>query len=161
MRNMSFMLTTEQTKNRSKTVTRRLGWKFLKPGDQVMAVEKSQGLKKGEKIKRICVLVIISNTPEMLCKITPAEVTMEGFPGKSPEWFIDMFCRSHKNCTPETYVNRIEFKYTTNFNICPLCERVLNLSESNLTDKEYVYVCPGKGCDYKVKIKMDDCDLST
>jgi len=26
-RNMSFMLTTEQIKNRTKTVTRRLGWK--------------------------------------------------------------------------------------------------------------------------------------
>lgn len=111
MRNMSFMLTTVQIRNRTKFVTRRIGWAFLHPGEQIMAVEKGMGLKKGERVKRIWKLVIISNTPERLDRITPEEVALEGFPGKSPDWFIDMFCRSHKNCTPETIVNRIEFKY--------------------------------------------------
>ena len=43
-RNMSFMLTTEQVRNKTKTVTRRLGWWFLKPGEIVNAVEKGMGL---------------------------------------------------------------------------------------------------------------------
>lgn len=40
-RNMSFALTTSQIRDRSKTVTRRFGWWFLVPGDQVWAVEVS------------------------------------------------------------------------------------------------------------------------
>lgn len=111
MRNMSFMLTTEQIRNRTKSVTRRMGWSFLKPGDKVQAVEKGMGIRKGEKMNKICTIVIVSNTPEMLIKITPEEVIKEGFPGKSPNWFIDMFCKSHKKCTPVTVINRIEFKY--------------------------------------------------
>ena len=43
------MLTKEQILARTKTVTRRLGWWFLKPGDVVWACEKCMGLKKGEK----------------------------------------------------------------------------------------------------------------
>lgn len=50
MRNISFALTTPQFKSRSKDVTRRIGWWFLKPGDVVMGVEKGMGLKKGEKV---------------------------------------------------------------------------------------------------------------
>jgi len=50
MRNMSFFLTTDQIRNKTKTVTRRDGWLFLKPGDIVQACVKCQGLKKGEKI---------------------------------------------------------------------------------------------------------------
>lgn len=53
-RNMSFSITTDQVRNREKNVTRRNGWWFLKSGDIVNAVEKTMGLKKGEKIKRIC-----------------------------------------------------------------------------------------------------------
>lgn len=111
MRNMSFMLTTEQFKNKTKTVTRRLGWWFLKHGDTVMGVEKGMGLKKGEKIVRLGPIYIMSTYPEPLIEITQKEVILEGFPDKSPEWFIDMFCKSHKKCTPKTIVNRILLKY--------------------------------------------------
>ncbi len=47
---MSFRLTAEQMRARTKTVTRRLGWSSLKPGDIVQPVEKAQGLRKGEKV---------------------------------------------------------------------------------------------------------------
>ena len=47
-RNMSFALTTKQIEDETKDVTRRNGWWFLKPGDQIWAVEKCMGLKKGE-----------------------------------------------------------------------------------------------------------------
>ena len=40
---MSFSMTTPQVRARTKTVTRRLGWRFLKPGVVLWAVEKAQG----------------------------------------------------------------------------------------------------------------------
>ena len=110
-RNMSFSLTTEQVRNRSKTVTRRLGWWFLKPGDIVNAVEKAMGLKKGEKVKIICQIRIVSTRPEPLQDITNSDIIKEGFPNMSIDEFIAMFCRSHKGCSPATIVNRIEFEY--------------------------------------------------
>jgi hypothetical protein len=48
MRNISFSITRFQFCDRTKTVTRRLGWAKLKPGDVLMGVEKAMGLKKGE-----------------------------------------------------------------------------------------------------------------
>ena len=59
MRNISFFLTTEQIRKREKTVTHRLGWRFLKPGDRLQACVKCMGLKRGkrsEKLGRIRVL---------------------------------------------------------------------------------------------------------
>jgi len=53
MKNMSFMLTKPQMRARTKTVTRRLGWWLLKPGEIIMAVEKSRGRKKGNKLSRL------------------------------------------------------------------------------------------------------------
>lgn len=43
MRSMSFMLTTRQIRERSKDVTRRLGWEKLKPGDRLHAMRKVHG----------------------------------------------------------------------------------------------------------------------
>lgn len=105
------MLTTEQVKNKTKTVTRRLGWWFLKPGDILNAVEKCQGLKKGEKIKKICKIVVINTNSERLWDINQSELVAEGFPNLTSGQFIEMFCKSHKGCTPKTLVNRIKFKY--------------------------------------------------
>lgn len=110
MRNMSFMLTTPQMREETKDVTRRLGWWDLKAGDVVMAVEKGMGLKKGEKVKKIYPIQIISAYPEPLHYITAAEVVREGFPHFSIRDFITMFMKSHKGCKPETMVNRIEFR---------------------------------------------------
>jgi hypothetical protein len=105
------MLTTGQVKKRTKTVTRRLGWWFLKPGDILNAVEKCQGLKKGEKIKQICQIEVVSTRVERLYDIDRDDCIAEGFPDMSPDKFIEMFCR-HNKCVPEIPVNRIEFKYT-------------------------------------------------
>lgn len=110
MRNMSFALTTDQILDRSKTVTRRLGWHFLKVGDQFRACRKCMGMKKGEKIERLAVLRVVAVRGEPLQRITPPDVVAEGFPGRDPIWFIDHFCKS-MNCRPQTEVNRIEFAY--------------------------------------------------
>lgn len=114
MRNMSFMLTTEQIVARAKTVTRRTGWKMLKPGDRIAACKKCMGLKKGETVERLAVLRIVSVRREPLCHILDQgfeECHREGFPHMEPERFVDFFCASHKGCTPLSLVTRIEFDY--------------------------------------------------
>lgn len=117
MKNMSFMLTQEQFRNRTKTVTRRLGWWNLKPGEIVMGVEKSQGLRKGEKIVRMGPIRIVSVRLERIGQIVQyrdyglSEVALEGFPGMTPCKFEKFFFTTHKGCTPKTEVNRIEFEY--------------------------------------------------
>jgi len=110
MRNMSFMLTKDQIRNRTKDVTRRLGWWFLKAGDIVMACEKCQGLKRGEKIKKITPIRIVSAKAEPLFAISQEDVEREGFPGFLVIDFIQMFMREMKCVHGET-VNRIEFEY--------------------------------------------------
>src|SRR4026208_1166869 len=111
MRNMSFMLTTDQIRNRTKTVTRRMGWRFLKPGALIQAIEKGQGLKKGEKVNRLAVLRVEAVTVDPLNSITPQDVYREGFPQMTREEFIKMFKRTHKGCRVATPVTRIQFSY--------------------------------------------------
>src|SRR5882672_6000358 len=53
VRQISFALTTAQFRNRSKSVTRRHGWRDLEPEDELMGVERGQGLKKGEKVVKL------------------------------------------------------------------------------------------------------------
>lgn len=110
MRAMSFMLTTEQMRNRTKTVTRRLGWNKLKHGDRLIAAVKCQGIKRGEKREDLCVIEVVAVTVEVLLEITQADCAREGFPEMSPAEFVAMFCK-HMKCDPTTLVNRIEFKY--------------------------------------------------
>lgn len=109
-RNMSFALTTRQVRDRTKDITRRFGWWFLKPGDRVWAVEKAMGLKKGETVTRIALIEIVSTRPEPLKAITPEDVEREGFPEFTPADFVQMLCKGGKHQADET-VNRIEFRY--------------------------------------------------
>ena len=107
---MSFMLTTEQVRQQTKTVTRRLGWKHLKVGDELNACVKCMGLKQGEKIERIAKIRVVNVRREMLWDITPEDVAREGFSGRSPEWFMDMFMRE-MGVPLSAEVTRIEFEY--------------------------------------------------
>lgn len=122
MRNMSFMLTPEQIRNKTKTVTRRLGWSTLKPGTIVRAVRKGQGLKKGEKVEELALIRITDVRREhlgaMLLDIDYgiAEVKREGFEDHPavqgwPTAFIEFFCNSHRPCEKNWPVTRIEFEY--------------------------------------------------
>jgi hypothetical protein len=132
MRNISFSATTEQVRTRRKYVTRRgnkngPAWKNLKPGDHLMAVEKCQGLKKGEHVKNICEIEILDVTFEPVDEIArnplrvinpiclqpiwwSNETTMEGFPEMTPQNFVEMFCEMN-GCTPITEITRILFDY--------------------------------------------------
>lgn len=120
-RYISFMLTTPQIRARIKTVTRRLGWKDLKPGTLLMGAEKCQGLGKGGKIKPLGLIKVVDVRRESLRRLTDdydygfAETTAEGFPDGYPKHFpsvfVDFFCRSHRGCTPDSEVTRIQFEY--------------------------------------------------
>lgn len=112
-RNMSFSMTTDAARARTKDVTRRLGWWHLKPGDVVQQVEKAMGLKKGEQIKRIHLIRIVSAEAEPLHAFDshgPDECRREGFPELTPAQFVDMFCR-HNRVREDVMVNRIVFEY--------------------------------------------------
>jgi len=112
MRLISFSMTVASFLDGSKSVTRRLGWKTLRPGDVLMGVEKAQGLKRGEKIKKLGALEVIDVRREPLSAIGD-----EGFPGVareglaplSPDQFIEMFCKAN-GCEPTDEVTRIEFR---------------------------------------------------
>lgn len=110
MRNMSFWLTTPQMRAKTKTVTRRFGWAFLKDGERVCAVVKGMGLKKGKKVERIYAIDIVSTRWEPLNAITKAECIKEGFPDMEPAEFVAMMCQYH-GCKSNEEVNRIEFEY--------------------------------------------------
>lgn len=107
---MSFQLTTDQIRQRSKTVTRRIGWASLNAGDVLDAVVKAQGLRKGEHVEKLARIRIVSNQPEPLELITSGDVAREGFPEMTPAAFVSMFCQAMK-CEPRQIVNRIEFEY--------------------------------------------------
>lgn len=118
MRNISCALTTPQILDQSKDVTRRLGWLKLKPGDLLQPVKKCMGLKPGEKVEKLGPPVrVVATSRVMLRMMTDhpeygrAECIREGFPHLTPEQFVSMFCATHKGCTPETVITRIEFKY--------------------------------------------------
>jgi hypothetical protein len=120
MRNISFSLTKEQFRNRTKTVTRRLGWKDLKTGTILCAVEKAQGLKKGERIVRMGLIRVVNVRLEWLYEITDdpeygrAEVVKEGFPDMTPEQFFKFFIDSHDFDYPHEKITRIKFEYLEN-----------------------------------------------
>ena len=97
-------------RDRTKTVTRRNGWIFLKPGDVVNAVETCMGLQRGERMRRICQIRVTQVTREPLDRITPEDVVREGFPDWTPEQFIRFYCRNMK-VHPADDVTRIAFEY--------------------------------------------------
>jgi hypothetical protein len=120
-RNISFRHTADQIRDRTKTVTRRLRWHHAKPGEILNACVQLQGLKKGDKVEKICQIRIVSVRRERLDdlliskdNIAPTvgrrEVDKEGFPNLPIEDFVRMFCRINLCCRAQ-FVTRIEFEY--------------------------------------------------
>lgn len=108
--NMSFSMTKRQMHARTKFVTRRLGWWKLQPGQVLYAIEQGQGLKKGEKVKYIACIRVISARSEPLHEIRAGDVVLEGFPEMSVPDFVTMFCQHHK-CSPNETIRRIQFEF--------------------------------------------------
>ena len=68
------------------------------------------GLKKGEKIRKLARIEVVSVRREQLSSITADDVIAEGFPNMTPTEFVAMFCR-HMRADPGHIVTRIEFVY--------------------------------------------------
>ena len=149
---MSFFHTEEQFLSRDKDVTRRLGWRFAKPGQICTGVEKAWGLKRGEKAVRMGDIRIVEVSREPLRRLIDEpeygeiEVIREGFPKLTPIQFVALFCDIGK-CQPETEVTRIEYVYIEDgvcvpvnsdleqylycydFIECPICHRFEKIRE--------------------------------
>lgn len=110
MKLISFSMTTEAFLAGTKTVTRRLGWRHLKVGDRLVAVEKCQGLSRGEKVRRFGEIEILDVRRERLDAILSERrgAAAEGFPELSPRAFVAKFCEAMR-CKPWDEITRIEF----------------------------------------------------
>ena len=117
MRNISFAKTTEQVRLKRKTVTRRVGWKFLRAGVLLQPIVKGQGIPKGGQVEKIGAPIrVVSVLRQPLSLLLSdacdgyarTEMIKEGFPGMDPREFLDTYFE----CRGRTYVTRIEFEYT-------------------------------------------------
>lgn len=108
---ISFAWTTDAFLSGAKDVTRRQGakWILLKRGDLLMAIEKGQGLKRGEKVRRLDVIEVVSATRVSVASIPHEDLAREGGLWGSTEEFIEMYCRGNR-CEPEHLCTRIEFR---------------------------------------------------
>ncbi len=119
MRHISVALTQAAVLAQTKTVTRRVGWRNVKEGEWLQPIEKAQGLKKGEKVRRVGVpILVLSARLERLSRLVDEpdygedEMVLEGFPDWTAQQFVDMFA-AHNAIKPREYVTRIEFRYAT------------------------------------------------
>lgn len=111
---MSVALTEDAVVARQKTVTRRLGWDFLKPGDRLTLVRKAMGRKRAdgtlEPLVRLAEVEVVSVDRRRLSDIDVADVEREGFPGWDPDRFIRFFCE-HMKTNRRVVLTRIEWRY--------------------------------------------------
>lgn len=108
---MSVAMTEQQVRDRTKTVTRRKRWRFLKPGDRLTLCRKVRGRKQGEPLVRIVDVEVVSVSRERLDQITLNEVALEGFPDMTPEEFVHRFFVKAQGMQPGDTVTRIEWRY--------------------------------------------------
>jgi hypothetical protein len=108
---MSFFATTPQFRARRKWATRRLGWPDAKAGDRVIAIEKGQGLRLGEKQVVLGEILLVDARREQLdVGVTQRECFLEGFPDMDPAAFVEFFAKMH-SIPRDTEVTRLEFRY--------------------------------------------------
>ncbi len=108
---MAVSLSEPQVRARTKTVTRRTGWRMLRAGDQLILCRKVRGRRRGEPLERIAAVEVTSVRREPLDAITAADVVAEGFPEMAPAQFVTFFCRTHGGCGHDTEVTRIAWRY--------------------------------------------------
>ncbi len=157
MRNMSFAMTTEQVRNQTKSVTRRFGWWFLKPGDVVQPVVKGMGLKKGEKVEKIGPPIrIVSTRRELVGDVTAAECVREGFPGMSPSYFVRLLTDDFRKATITSPVNRIEFVYLDNAERQRSAERAEVEPVSDCCGAPLLFSCEDPCC----RECLEHCDVA-
>lgn len=113
---MSVAQTEAAVVDRSKTVTRRLGWRKVKAGDQLTLCRKVMGRKHGDgtldPLVRLAEVLVVDVRREPLNAITGDDAEREGFPEwrDDPALFVDFFCES-QGCRRDEEVTRIEWRY--------------------------------------------------
>jgi hypothetical protein len=115
---MSVAFTEQAVRDRTKTVTRRKGWRFLRPGDRLTLCRKVMGRKPGEPLVRIAEVEVVSVRREPLCAIAgdptdsgAAELAREGFPGMDAADFMCQFFVEAQGIRPMDDITRIEWRY--------------------------------------------------
>lgn len=93
---MSVSLTEAAVVARRKTVTRRKGWTFLRPGDRLTLCRKVMGRKPGEPLVRLAEVEVVDVRRESILAMTDQDVWAEGVsmfdaPGhrRFDEWYDD------------------------------------------------------------------------
>jgi len=74
---MSVSLTEQAVVDRRKTVTRRLGWAFLRPGDRLTLCRKVMGRRPGEPLVRLAEVEVVDARREPLLAVTLREIDLE------------------------------------------------------------------------------------
>lgn len=77
---MSVSHTEQAVVERRKTVTRRLGWTFLKPGDRLTLCRKVMGRRPGEPLVRLAEVEVVGVRRERLSSMDRHDVALEGVP---------------------------------------------------------------------------------
>ncbi len=117
---MSVAFTEDAVRARTKTVTRRKGWTFLKPGDQLILCRKVMGRKKGEPLVKVAEVEVVEVWREPLGMLLPswgrrnygeAEMVREGFPGMEPDEFVRRYFVEAQGMGEHDTVTRIEWRY--------------------------------------------------
>lgn len=114
---MSVSHTELAVRERRKTVTRRLGWRFAKPGDRLTLCRKVMGRKPGEPLERLAEVEIVSVRREPLSAMTDADVEREGVDvvpeaagWMDAEAWVSWFAWT-MGCSVDDEVTRIEWRY--------------------------------------------------
>lgn len=121
---MSVAFTEDAVRDRTKTVTRRRGWVFLKPGDRLTLVRKAMGRKPGEPLVRLAEVDAVTREPltclgKCLCwdshqrgtTYPEMEMVREGFPGLDPQEFVRKYFVEAQGMDPAATVTRISWRY--------------------------------------------------
>lgn len=114
---MSVSYTERAVRERRKTVTRRLGWRFLKVGDQLTLCQKVMGRRAGEPLVRLAEVEVVDVRREPLNAITDADVEREGVDATlevagrtEAEAWASWFAWTI-GCSVDDEVTRIEWRY--------------------------------------------------
>jgi len=114
---MSVAFTEEAVRNRTKTVTRRRGWTFLKPGDRLTLCRKVMGRKPGEPLVKVAEVEVVSVEREKLSRVYQSEhygvgeMILEGFRGMDPARFVKTYFIDAQGMSSLDEVTRIEWRY--------------------------------------------------
>lgn len=107
---MSVSLTEQAVMERRKTVTRRRGWRFLRPGDRLTLCRKVMGRKPGEPLVRLAEVEVVDVRREPLLWVSADDVAREGFPDWTWPEFVRFFV-AHMGGPSWQEVTRIEWRY--------------------------------------------------